>query len=82
MCICTTPDASVTLYYTHNRALLAHDTSLHKKENDAEQYHTTVPEYGAPDISYKRNLLMSHSPQEKRQENIEIHQLNRKLTEM
>ena len=50
----TTPDASVTLYYTHNRALLAYDTSLHKKDKDAEQYHITVPEYRAPDISYKK----------------------------
>ena len=28
---CTTPDASVTLYYTQNRALLAYDTSSRKK---------------------------------------------------
>ena len=45
MCTCTTPDASVTLYYIHNRALLAYDTSLCKKDKDAEQYHTTIPEY-------------------------------------
>ena len=54
---CTTPDASVTLYYIHNRALLAYDTSLRKKDKDAEQYHTTVPEYQAPDISYKKKPL-------------------------
>ena len=42
---CTTPDASVTLYYTHNKALLAYDTSSQKKHNDPEQYHTKVPEY-------------------------------------
>ena len=44
MCTCTTSDASVTLYYIHNRALLAYDTSLHKKDKNAEQYHTTIPE--------------------------------------
>ena len=54
MCTCTTPNASVTLYYTHNRALLAYDTSSHKKDKDAEQYHIKVPEYRAPDISYKK----------------------------
>ena len=32
---CTTPDASVTLYYTHNKALLAYDTSSRKKDKDA-----------------------------------------------
>ena len=51
---CTTPDASVTLYYTHNRELLAYDTSSCKKEKDAEQYHIKVPEYRASDISYKK----------------------------
>ena len=51
---CTTPDASVTLYYTHNRALLAYDTSSCKKDKDAEQYHIKVPEYRAPDISNKK----------------------------
>ena len=54
---CTTPDASVTLYYIHNRAFLAYDTSLHKKDKDAEQYHTTIPEYQAPDISYKKKSV-------------------------
>ena len=54
MCTWTTPNASVTLYYIHNRALLAYDTSLHKKDKDAEQYHMTIPEYRAPDISYKK----------------------------
>ena len=46
MCTCTTPDTSVTLYYTHNKALLAYNTSLkqHKDEN-AEQYSIKVPEY-------------------------------------
>ena len=39
------PDASVTLYYTHNRALLAYDMSSHKKDKDAEQYHIKVPQY-------------------------------------
>ena len=57
MCICTTPNASVTLYYIHNRVLLAYDTSSHKKDEDAEQYHTTVPEYRASDISYKKKLV-------------------------
>ena len=42
---CTTPDASVTLYYIHNRELLAYDTSLCKKDKDPEQYHTTIPKY-------------------------------------
>ena len=55
---CTTPDASVTLYYMHNKALLAYDTSSRKKDNDPEQYHIKVPEYRAPDISYQKNLLM------------------------
>ena len=41
----TTLDASVTLYYVHNRALLAYDTSLCKKDKDAEQNHATIPEY-------------------------------------
>ena len=54
---CTTPDASVTLYYTHNRTLLAYDTSLCKKDKNAEQYHITIPEYRAPDISYKKKPL-------------------------
>ena len=54
MCTSTTPDASVTLYYTHNKALLAYDTSSHKKDKDAEQYHIKVPEYHAPDNSYKK----------------------------
>ena len=45
MCTCTTPDASVTLYYIYNRALFAYDTSLRKKDKDAEQYQTTIPEY-------------------------------------
>ena len=45
MCTCTTPDASVTLYYTHNKALLAYDTSSQKKDNDPEQYHVNIPEY-------------------------------------
>ena len=54
MCTCTTPDASVILYYTHNKALLAYDTSSHKKDKDAEQYHINVPEYRAPDISYQK----------------------------
>ena len=51
---CTTPDASVTLYYTHNKALLAYDTFSCKKDKDAEQYHTNIPEYRAPDISYQK----------------------------
>ena len=54
MCTCTTPNASVTLYYTHNRALLAYDTSSCKKDKDAEQYHIKVPEYRAPNISHKK----------------------------
>ena len=51
---CTTPDASVTLYYTHNRVLLAYDMSSCKKDKDAEHYHINVPEYRAPDISYQK----------------------------
>ena len=51
---CTTPDASVTLYYMHNKAFLAYDTSSRKKDKDAEQYHIKVPEYQAPDISYQK----------------------------
>ena len=55
MCTCTTSDASVTLYYTHNKALLAYDTSLQQqKDKDSEQYHIKVPEYRAPDISYQK----------------------------
>ena len=56
-CTRSTPNASVTLYYEHNRALLAYDTSLRKKDKDAEHYHITIPEYRAPDISYKKNSL-------------------------
>ena len=52
---CTTPDTSVTLYYTHNKALLAYDTSLNQqKDKDDEQYSIKVPEYRAPDISYQK----------------------------
>ena len=51
---CTNPDASVTLYYIHNKALLAYNTSLHGKDKSAEQYHTMILEYRAPDISYKK----------------------------
>ena len=54
---CTTPDASVTLFYIHNRALLAYDTSSHKDNKEAEQYHTTIPEYQAPSISYKKKSV-------------------------
>ena len=57
MCTCTNPDASVTLYYIYNRTLLAYDTSLHDKDKSAEQYHTTIPEYHAPDISYKKKSV-------------------------
>ena len=45
MYTCTTTDASVTLSYTHNRALLAYDMSSCKKDKDAEQYHIKVLEY-------------------------------------
>ena len=80
---CTTPNASVTLYYIHNRALLAYDTSLHKKDKDAEQYHITVPEYRAPDISYKKKLVdVSQSKEVKEEENAETHLLTRLSTEM
>ena len=52
---CTTPDASVTLYYTHNKALLAYDTSLKQhKDDNVEQYSIKVPEYRASDISYQK----------------------------
>ena len=44
---CTTPDASVTLY----------DTSLIRKDKVAEQYHTTIPEYQAPDISTQKKSV-------------------------
>ena len=54
---CSTPDTSVTLYYTHNKALFAYDTSSRKNDKDAEQYHTKVPEYRAPDISYPNKPL-------------------------
>ena len=57
MLMCTSPDASVTLYYAHNKALLAYDTSSRKKDKDAEQYHIKVPEYRAPDISYQKKPL-------------------------
>ena len=57
MCTCTTPNALVTLYYTHNIALPAYDTSSCKKDKDAEQYHIKVPEYRAPNISYKKKPL-------------------------
>ena len=54
---CTTPDTSVTLYYTHNKALLAYDTSSKRqKDKDAEQYSVKIPEYRAPDISYQKKL--------------------------
>ena len=42
---CINPDTSVTLYYIHNRALLAYDTSLCGKEKAVEQYHTRILEY-------------------------------------
>ena len=51
---CTTPDASITLYYTHNKALHVYDTSSRKDDKDAEQYHIKVPEYQAPNISYQK----------------------------
>ena len=54
---CTTSDASVTLYYVHNTALLAYDTFLHKKNKETVQYHTTIPEYRAPNISYKKKCV-------------------------
>ena len=54
---CTTPDTSVTLYYTHNKALLAYDTSLRKPDKDAQQYHIKVPEYRATDISNQKKTL-------------------------
>ena len=54
---CTTPDMSVTLYYTHNKALLAYDTYSRKKDNDPEQYHVNVSEYRGPDISYQNKSL-------------------------
>ena len=28
-----------------------------KKDKEAEQYHTTIPEYQAPDISYKKKSV-------------------------
>ena len=63
---CTTPNASVTLYYTHNRAILAYDTSSCRKDKDAKQYHTTIPEYRAPDISYKsKSIDLSQTPNKK-----------------
>ena len=86
MCTCTSPDASVTLYYIHNRALLAYDTSLCRKDKEAEQYHTIIPEYQAPDISYKKKSVdiskTSLKLQVKEQGNAEIHLINRIMTEM
>ena len=71
---CTTPDASVTLYYTHNKALLAYDTSLQQqKDKDAEQYHIKVPEYRAPDISYQKkppDVLRSSNLKVRKRRNI------------
>ena len=71
---CTTPDASVTLYYTHNKALLAYDTSLQKQRNkDAEQYHIKVPEYRPPDISYQKkppDVLRSSNLKVRKRRNI------------
>ena len=71
---CTTPDASVTLYYTHNKALLAYDTSLQKQKNkDAEQYHIKVPEYRAPDISNQKkppDVLRSSNLKVRKRRNI------------
>ena len=70
---CTTPDASVTLYYTHNKALLAYDTSSRKKDKDAEQYHIKVPEYQAPDISYQKkppDVLRSSTLKVRKRRNI------------
>ena len=57
MCTCTNPDASVTLYYIHNKAFLAYDTSLCRNDKAAEQYHTTILEYHTPDISYKKKSV-------------------------
>ena len=45
------------MYYIHNRALLAYDASLHKKDKEAEQYCTTIPECQAPNISYKKKSV-------------------------
>ena len=65
---CTTPDASVTLYYTHNKALLAYDTSLKQhKDDDARQYSIKVPDYRAPDISYQKK-----SPDLERSSNVKV----------
>ena len=82
MCACISLDASVTLYHIHNRALLAYDTFLHKKDKEAEQYHTTIPEYWAPDISYKKKSVDVSKISSKRTENAEIHLLNKKMSEM
>ena len=57
MYTCTNPDASVTLYYIHNRPLLAYDTSLCVKDKSVEEYHKTILEYHAPDISYKKKSV-------------------------
>ena len=71
---CTTPDVSVTLYYTHNKALLAYDTSLQQqKDKDAEQYSVKVPEYRAPDISYQKkppDLVRSSNLKVRKRRNI------------
>ena len=60
---CTNPDICiVTLYYIHNRALLAYDTSLCGKEKSVEQYHTTIPEISEHLIyPTKRSQLMNIS---------------------
>ena len=76
---CTTPNASVTLYYTHNRALLAYDTSSHKKDKDAEQYHIKVPEYCTPGISYKKkppDVLQISNTETRKHKNIPDKQEN------
>ena len=77
MHICTTPDASVTLYYTHNKALLAYDTSLQQqKDKDTEQYHINVPEYRALDISYQKkppDLVRSSNLKVRKEETFQIH---------
>ena len=60
MCTCTNPDTSVTLYYTEIRAIIAYDPSLQNKGKSLEQYQTTVPEYRAPDIFYKKKTSANY----------------------
>ena len=51
---CTTPDASVTLYYMHNKALLAYDTSSRKRIRMLNNIISRFQNIEHPDISYQK----------------------------